>query len=185
MNDESDASNRSEWRTFLRKHGNIAVLFVVAGIMVIIGAVLVYLWFVGDAQSTGLVPSVLGLWTMGHLVTFILNLIFWELILIGIPVLVMAVAGWQWWKRLPAEERMGYRLLRKGSRASRGGGGGSGLLFIVFAIKVYIDGEWNVAMSTWTLDYVVNSFIAILIWVAIICGVPAAIGLVWWIRHNK
>jgi len=61
----------------------------------------------------------------------------------------------------------------------------SPLLFIAFAIKVYVDGNWNSAISTWTLDYVVGSMITILIWIAAVFALPAIIGVVWWTRHKK
>jgi uncharacterized membrane-anchored protein len=184
MSGEARIENSSDWKKFLRKHWSIIALFVVAGILAFIGAIIVFLWFVGDAQSTGLVPSTLGSWTMGNIITFILNLIFWELIFIGIPAIIGAVAGWQWWRRLPAEEKKEYRFSGRGSRTTGGSGGFSLLLFIAFVIKVYIDGNWDVRISTWTLDYVVGSMITILIWIAVIIGIPMAIGLVWWIRHE-
>jgi hypothetical protein len=56
--------------------------------------------------------------------------------------------------------------------------------FILFCIKVYLDGNWNVAISTWTLDYVIGSVILILGLVVIIIGIPAAIGVTWWMRHE-
>ncbi|MDH5495115.1 MAG: hypothetical protein OEY24_05380, partial [Candidatus Bathyarchaeota archaeon] len=94
---ETGSENGSEiWKKFLRKHWNMLVLFVVGAILASIGAILVYLWFVGDAQSTGLVPTTLRLWTMGHLVTFLLRLILWEVLFIGIPVIIAAVAGRLW-----------------------------------------------------------------------------------------
>ncbi len=120
---------------------------------------------------------------MGHMVTFILYALFWELLFIGIPVGIGAVAGWQWWKRLPTEEKKEYHFGKR-SRTTGGGGGVSLLFFIAFCIKVFIDGNWNVAISTWTLDYVVGSMITILIWTAIILGIPMAIGLIWWIHHE-
>ncbi len=38
------------WKKFLRKHWKMLVLFVGAAILAIAGAILVFLWFVGDAQ---------------------------------------------------------------------------------------------------------------------------------------
>ena len=181
---EAGVQNSSEWKKFLRKHWNMVALFVAAVILAFIGAIYVYLWFVGEAQSTGLVPTTLGLWTMGHLVTFILHLIFWELLFIGIPAIIGAVAGWLWWRKLPSEEKKEYHFFGKRSRTTSGGGGISALFFIAFAIKVFIDGNWNVAIATWTLDYVVGSMISILIWSLIIFGIPIAIGGIWWIRHE-
>ena len=67
------------WKKFLRKHWNMLVVFVIGAILVSVGAILVYVWFVGEAQLAGLVPATLSLWTMGHMVTFLLHLILWEI----------------------------------------------------------------------------------------------------------
>jgi hypothetical protein len=184
MTGEVGVKNGSDWKKFLRKHWNMVALFVVAVILAVVGAIYVFLWFVGDAQSTAMVPSTLGLWTMGNLVTFILHLIFWELLFMGVPAIIGAVIGWQWWKRLPDEERQEYHFFGKRSRTTSGGSGVSILFFIAFAIKVYVDGNWNVAISTWTLDYVVYSMLTILVWGLVIFGIPIAIGVIWWIRHE-
>ena len=185
MMEKTGSENGSEaWKQFLRKHWNVLGLFIVAVVLASVGAVYVFLWFVGDAQSTGLVPRTLGLWTMGNLVTFILYAIFWELLLIGVPAIVGAVVGWLWWRNLPSEEKKEYHFFGRRSRATRGGGGISLLFFIAFCIKVYVDGNWNVAIATWTFDYVVYSMLWILIWILVIFGIPAAIGVTWWIRHE-
>ena len=184
MTEEIGIEKRSDWGKFFRKHWKIITVFVGAGILAFIGAVYVFLWFTGNAQSTGIVPSTLGLWTMGHLVSFILHAIFWELLFIGVPAIIAAVVGWQWWKRLPAEEKQEYHLFSKGSRSNRAGGAISPLLFIAFAIKVYVDGNWNAAISSFTLNYVVGSMFTILLWIVAIAVIPAIIGLVWWIRHE-
>jgi hypothetical protein len=171
------------WKPFLRKHWNMIGIFALATILLAGGSVLVFLWLVGNAQSSGLVPSSLGLWTMANLISFILYTIFWELLLIGIPLVVVGVLGWQWWKRLPSEERTEYHFPIR-SRKSRGGGGGSFLFFIVFCIKVYLDGKWNVAIATWNLDYVVGSVVLILLLFAVIFGIPGAIIGIWWLRRE-
>jgi hypothetical protein len=184
MTQEIEDEKRSDWKKFMRKHWNLVAVFVAAGILALIGAIYVFLWFVGNAQSTGLVPATLNIWTMGNVVSFILNAIFWELVLIGIPVAIGAILGWQWWKRLPNEEKKEYDLFGKRSRSSRAEGAISPLLFIAFAIKVYVDGNWNVAIASWTLDYVVSSMITILVWTVVIFAIPATIGVIWWIRHE-
>jgi hypothetical protein len=185
MTQEIEFEKGSGGKKFIRKHWSAVAIFAAAIILAAVGAVYVFLWFVKDAQATSMVPSGLSLWTMGNIVTFILHLLMWELIFIGIPAIVGAVAGWQWWKRLPEEEKREYQFAKR-SHKSRGAQGAiSPLLFIAFAIKVYVDGNWNVAISTWTLDYVVGSMITILIWSAVIFGIPALIGVIWWINHEK
>lgn len=176
----------NEFKEFLKKHWNMLVYWIIAAIFAIIGGILVYLWFVGDAQSTNMVPMTLGQWTMGHMVTFILHLLFWEIVIIGIPVAVAAIVGWLWWKKIPEKERKEYHFFGKRSRAQNGGGGISFLFFIAFCIKVYIDGNWNLAIGSWTLNYVVDSIITILSYSAIIFGIPAIIiGLLWLSREIK
>ena len=176
--------NGSGWKKFLGKHWNIVAIFVAAGVLAFAGAVYVYLWFVGDAQATGLVPATMGLWSMGHLVSFILHAVFWEVLFIGVPAIIGAVAGWQWWRRLPDEEKKEYHFFGKRSRTTRGGGGVSAFFFVAFAIKVYVDGNWNVAIATWTLNYVVYSMLTILAWVLVIAGIPATIALIWWLHRE-
>ncbi len=184
MTEEIRVGEGYDWKTFLRKHWNIVAVFAVAGILAFVGAVYVFVWFVGNAQSTGLVPATLNMWTMNNALMFILHAIFWELVLIGIPVAIGAILGWQWWKRLPDEEKKEHNFSGKRSGSSKAGGAISPLLFIAFAIKVYVDGNWNVAISSWTLDYVVGSMITILIWTVAIFAIPVTIGVIWWIRHE-
>lgn len=183
MTEQIGAVESEDWRKFIREHGLMFALFVVAGILAVAGAVYVFWWFTGDAQASGLVPLTLDLWTMNNVLMFVLHLIFWELVLVGIPVAVGGVLGWQWWKRLPEEERKKHKF-GGGSRSRNAGGAISPLLFVAFAIKVYVDGNWNTAISTWTLDYVVGSMIIILVWIAAIFAIPAIVGFVWWIRHE-
>ncbi len=170
-----------DWTSFMRKHWRAAAMLGLAAALAFIWGVYIFLWFVGNAQSSGLVPGTLGLWTMANLVTFIIYAIFWELLLVGVPIAIVAVLGWQWWKRLPEEERKGQF---GGRKRSASGGGVSLLFFIGFCLKVFIDGKWNVPIASFALDYVVGSMITILVWGVIIFGIPIAIGLILWISRG-
>jgi hypothetical protein len=175
----------ADWRLFIRKHWAAFAVFITAAALAVAGAVYVFVWFTGNIQAVGLVPSSLGLWSMADLVTFILHAIFWELVLIGIPAAVGAIAGWAWWSRLPEEEKRRYRNPNKNHKGRDAGGAISPLLFIAFALKVYIDGNWTKAIASWNLDYVVGSMVTILLWIVAIFAIPAVIGLVVWITRSK
>jgi hypothetical protein len=182
---ETQAPSDSGWKRFIGNHKAAFTAFIVAAVLAAAGAVYVFVWYTGIAQITGLVPSTLNMWSMNNVVWFILHGIFWELVLIGIPAGIGAVAGWLWWKRLPETEKQQYNLSGKGSKGSRAGGAISPLLFIAFAIKVYVDGYWNSAIAGFSLDYVVGSMVTILIWIVAIFAIPAVIVFVWWISRRR
>jgi hypothetical protein len=177
------------WRKFIDKHLQMFILFIVAAVMAIIGVIYVFLWFVGDAQATGLVPTILGEWAMAHVISFLLNLLFWELVIVGIPVgIVIALIYVLWWKQLPAAERKEYRtkhLFGKSSRTRDSGGVFSFFVFIAFLIKIYLDGNWDKAFATWEFDYLISSWITALIWMFVIIGIPMLLGLIWWITSGR
>ena len=168
------------WKKFLKKHWKMFVLFILVAIVAFIGAVYIFLWFVGDAQLTGLVPGTLGLWTMGHFVAFLLHLIAREILFIGIPIIIVVAAIYfLWWKKLPDQERNEYRrghLFGKRSRRTDGEGAITFLINVFFILKVYIDGNWDKPFADWTFDYLVYSCLTAFIWVAIVFGIPILIG---------
>jgi hypothetical protein len=186
MNEIAPDNDSKEWRRFLRRHWQMFVLFVVSAVSAVIGAVYVFLWFAANAQSGSMVPKTLGLWSMAHLLTFMLNLIFWEIVLVGVPVAIASLAGWWWWRRLQYEEKKEYHFFNTPSRSSGGGGVLSLLFWIAFSIRIYLDGNWNIAIATWTLDYFVYTSVWTVIWIMIIFGIPASvIGIIWWITKDR
>ncbi len=176
---------QGDWRRFVGKHKAAFAAFIVAAIAAFAGAVYVFVWYTGIAQTAGIVPSTLNAWSMNNVLFFLLHGVFWELVLIGIPVAIGSIGGWQWWRHLPEEEKQQYHLSGKRSRSSRAGGVISPLLFIAFAIKVYVDGNWNTAIASFSLDYVVGSMVTILLYTVAIFALPATIALAWWIRHER
>ncbi len=185
MTQTTQTSIAADWRLFMRRHWGALAAFIAAAALAVAGAVYVFVWFTGNIQAIGFVPSTLSLWSMSDVVIFMVHAIFWELVLIGIPVAVGAVIGWHWWRRLPETEKRLYRNPNKSHKSRDAGGAISPLLFIAFALKVYLDGNWGQPISTWTVDYVVSSMVTILIWIVTILAIPAAIALVVWLSRAK
>jgi len=173
------------WGLFWGRHRNAVLLFGAGAAILAVWAVLVFLWYVGQAQSNGTVPTTLGLWTMSALVSFLLNLLFWEIALVGIPLIVGLALAWRWWKNLPYEERVEYRFMRKRSRARNGGSGFSLIVFIVFCIKVNMDGRWNMPFGTWSVDYLVSSYLTAIVWILAVIAIPAIIVAIWWFGYGS
>lgn len=185
MVETKSKKNKKVWKKFLRNHWKMLAFFIAVAVVAVIGAVYVFLWFVEDALTTGLIPETLGLWSMGYFVTFIVRLIVWEIIFIGIPLIIVAALAYKlWWKQIPEKESKEYKkanLFGKRSRRTDGEGAFSFFIFIVFCIKVYLDGNWGLHFGEWEFNYLVWSWLWALFWVAIIIGIPILLGGSWWL----
>ncbi len=173
------------WKTFVRRHGKMTLLMAGGIAAAAVAALSVFLWVVADAQATGLVPSGLGEWTVGYVLSFILNAILWELILVASWVIPIAVAAYfLWYKKLPYEERREYEGGPRRSRSAGENGGISFFIGLMWLVIVWIDGRWNLAFRDWTFNDWVYSWIAAGLVVLLIGGIPAMIFVIWSLRRN-
>lgn len=169
------------WKNLFRKHLKMILAIIGVVTYAAIGGILVLLWLVDSGQASGLLPGLIGEWTVGIVITFILHVILWEVLFVVIPVAVAAfVIYWQWYRKLPAEEKLPRRVVTP----ARGGGGFSFLICIVWLIIVWLDGRWNWEFQQWTLDQWVYSWLAAFLWPALIIGIPLVIVITLWIRHE-
>lgn len=149
-----------------------------------IAVLLVFLWVVADAQATGRVPSRLGDWTAGYVLTFALSAILWELLLVASWVIPIAlVAYFLWYKKLPDEERREYEGGSR-RRSAREDGGFSFFIGLVWLVIVWIEGRWNLAFRDWTFNDWVYTWITAGLVGLLIVGVPGAIYIIWSLRRN-
>jgi hypothetical protein len=181
MNEREELLNEEQKR-FLKRHWRMTIVFAIIFAVAIAVAILVFLWFIDTAQTTGLLPSVLGEFTVGYFITFILHMIFWELVLVGSWVLVVVAAIYfLWYKQLPEEEQD----ITREKRGRREEGDAFGFIVAVFwLIIVWIDGRWNLAFESWTLNDWVYTWIAAFLWVLLIFGIPIAIYFFYWISQE-
>ncbi len=173
------------WKGFVRRHWKL-VLAAVGGIAAAaVAALAVFLWVVANTQANGLVPSRLGDWSVGSIITFLLNLLLWELLLVASWVCALGVAAFFiWYKKLPAEERLGMEGRPRRGRAAGGGGGVSFFVALVWLLIVWSDGRWNLALRNWTFNELVYSWIAACLVVLLVAGVPALLYFVWVLRKR-
>lgn len=164
------------WKKFLRRHWRMTLVMIGAAAAAAIVALVVFLWFVADAQATGLVPVALGQWTVGSFFAFVLNLILWELVLVGSWAILAAIAVYAlWYRKLAAEERKEYEGGPRRRRLAGGGGGFSFFVWVMWLIVVWTDGKWDLAFQTWTFDEWVYSWLAAGLWALLIVGIPGMI----------
>lgn len=179
-------SSGQAWKRFVRRHWRLALLAVVGIAATAIAALLVFLWVVASTQAAGLVPSGLGAWTVGNVLTFILNVILWEILLVATWVAAAAAAAYLlWYKKLPAEERKEYRGGSRRGRSAGRNGGFSFFVALVWLVLVWTEGRWNLAFQDWSFNDFVYSWVEAGLVALAIVGVPGSLYVVWSLRRNS
>lgn len=169
-----------EKKKFLLKHWKMAIVMAVNFVGAAIIALFVFLWVVGEAIAVGPYPAGLGEWTIGLIVSFVLNVIFWELLLV-VSWLIPVFAAYYWWfNKQPDAD------IWKPGRGRREGGDAFGFLIgIAWLIMIWIDGRWTQELQTWTFIEWIYSWLTALGWVLIIFGIPAVIIFILWFGYRK
>jgi hypothetical protein len=193
MAEEKNMTQSEAWKGFLKKHWKMALVIIAGIACAFIGAIFVFLWRTIGIDVQAMYPSTLDLWSIGYLVSIVLDLLGWLFLLIVLPVIAAVIVLYLfWWNKFPEEEKRAYMQSSKDASTSkkmkRNGGGGAFnfLITITWLIIVYADGKWNAPFGTWTFLYLVNSVLATLLWDLLIIGIPATIALVvWLVRELK
>lgn len=174
--DTCEALNNKAWKNFFRRHWKATLLMIVGIVLAIAVAIFVFLGVVADAQSTGLVPAMLGEWTVGYSVIFVLTLVFWELVLVGSWVFPIAlITYFVWYKRLPSKERKEYeRNCGKSKNNCM-----SILATLIWLVIVRMGGKWDLAFQSWTFNDWVFSWLAAGLWVLLIFVALGTVFVVW------
>ena len=163
---------------FLKKYWKVSMgLVAMVAIAAIVG-VLVLLWQVNEAT----VPATLGEWSIGIVISFCLNLVFWELLLVGSWISVLIIIFYfQWYSKLPEEDR------RKWSgRGTRENSDAIGLFVgLAWLLILYIDNRWDLTFNSWTFTDWVFSWLIAAFWVFLIGGIVVSIGLIAWFVSEK
>jgi hypothetical protein len=187
METHEDKSGQA-FRKFIRRNTKMALAITIVLTVAAIVAVYVFFKVVADAQVLGIVPTTLGLWSVGTFFAFCITLIIWELIFVAIWLIpVVIVIFILWYRKLPEEERKEYGMSPKRGtdpRRTEGSGFFSFLVTVVWLIIVWITGRWTLTFNAWTFnDFVYTWFIAFL-WILVPCLIGGAIFLIWWLRKE-
>ena len=173
MNREEEKIDEIRLR-FLIKYWKMTIVLAAVVVVAAIVGIFVLLWQVDIA----VVPATLGQWSVGIIITFCLNLIFWELVLVGSWIFILlAVLYFIWYNNLPEEDRKGWagRGKRESSDAI------SFFVGLAWLLMLYIDGRWNLTFDSWTFTDWIYSWLTAGLWVLLIFGIPVTIGVVAWV----
>jgi hypothetical protein len=180
MSQTENKCNDDFWPMFIKRHWKAFIIFVIGCIAALAGAIVVLFWFIETSTIGAMGTATIGEWTIAWLWSFLLYLIFWELVYIGIPAAITFGVGWYvFWKQLSDEDKAEFKERDKKKHHSSSVSSGFGfLLFIAFSIYVYFIGEINTPLGNHSYSYWVYTFFTALGWLLLIAGIPAAIILV-------
>ena len=180
---------KCDWNIVWKKEKKLMTTFIIAGILAIIGFFLVLFCFIETSPLGGEGEWTFNDWTMNYVFGFIILVILWELLFVGIPALIFfGVSGYMWWNNLSAEKKEEYKCLEKDSKTgnlSKGGCGGSFFFFILVCIVIAIDGNWNTRFAELSYSYFFYACMFGLMWLGIIIGSPALIATLIWYRWKE
>ncbi len=166
------------WKTFLIRHWKMFLFMIAATMAAAVVALFVFLGVVADAQTTGLVPVLLGEWTVGICIAFILNVILWELVFVASWAIPLAlILYFVWYKNLPAEERKEYEGPKH--RKSNGDSVISFFAGLIWLAIVWTGGKWDLAFQAWTFNDWVYTWLTAYLWILLIVGIPGTIYVLW------
>jgi cation transport ATPase len=172
------------WKKFLRRHWDMALLMIVGIAIAAIAGLFVFLWVVANAQATGLVPAALGQWTVGIFIIFILNVIFWELVFVGIWAIPAAlIIYFQWYKKLPKKEQQEYEGAKR-KKSKTEDSGFSFFVFLIWLVIVWLGGMWNLALQEWTINNWIFTWLTAILWALLIVGIPGIIYVIWSLKQK-
>lgn len=181
MAENEDLSDEAFWIKKMKEHWKTLVVVIIAGVCALVGWILVLIWFVETSTLGGQGTWTFDQWTLNYVVGFFILITLWELLFVGVPlVLFFGIGGYIWWRRLPEDERLEFKEREKRAKAHRkekygGGGGFSFFMFIAYCIYIAVDGNYHARFGTKTYSYWLYSYILTFIWILIIFGIPVAI----------
>jgi len=179
IGNENNENDDIPW-ALLRKYWKFMAVFVIGGVIALIGGILVFFWYVGTSAVGGQGTWTIDQFTIGNIVRWVIFLILYELAIIVIPTAVIlgGLAYW-WWRNLPQEEKAQFEGGKTTKRSAEGGG--CSLVFaIVFLILIFLHGNWHTPLGALSYSYLVFTWL----WACIITLIPFAIGALIWFSYK-
>ena len=178
MNEE--LSEETYWKEFAKKYWKLIAVAVVVCVILFIVAIVVMIAYINTSDIGGQGTWTFDQWTLNNVVGFIIQIVLWELLLVGLPAGVFfGVGGYLWWSRLPEEDKQEHKAREKQNkhrkRNAGGGGGGSFFMFIAYCIYIATQGRYDTPFGNESYSYWVFAGFYTMLWIFIIFGIPIAI----------
>jgi hypothetical protein len=171
-------SEKEFWKKHIKQHIWTIIVIVIAVACAIVGMILVLFWVMATSPIGAYGTALIGDWSLDWIVGFMWILLGWELLFVGLPLLLFfVVGGIIWWKRLSEEEKALFKAREKKNTAKKTGGSGGGgiVMFIAYIIYMGVQGYYYAPFSSQPYSFWVYSFFYTIMWMLIVLGIPACI----------
>jgi len=180
MENNDEISEKQLWKRIWSEFRIPLLVVILAGICAIIGGLLVLFWFIRITPLGYYGTATIGLWRMNWVVGFMILLILFELLFVGVPAgLFFGLGGYLWWRNLTLEKKQFFKDREKKKthrKQEYGGGGGFGFfMFIFYCIYLAFDSHYNAPFGSEPYTYWVYAWFLTIMWLLIYVGIPAAI----------
>jgi hypothetical protein len=190
-----DASYKVFWRNIVVEYWYFVVLFGLITIGAIIGAILTLNWYIDTSPIGGQGTWTFDQFSMGSAIEWVIFLILWTLIIVGLPVLIVGgiLVAIIWYEIFSLEQREEIKSQiqrdeerkKRLGRTSEGSGAFGFFMFIGMCIYIALDGNWMTEFGNLSFSYFINAWIAVFLWAVVICGIAVVFGLLWFINKYE
>lgn len=176
-------NDKDNIKALICEHKFVFFAAIIAGIIAVIAAGLVVAWFTNTTDIINKGAMTLDQMSMATLLWFALNLILWELLIVGIPTgITFGVGGYLWWNSLDDKQKKKFKDNNDKSNSN----GITFFLFIAYVIYLFIDGNFYTPFGDLPLSYWITSYLWAAVWLGIIAGIPMTIiGILWLVNEKQ
>jgi hypothetical protein len=184
MEKEQKKSDEQFWKEEIKKNWKVLILCVAAIVILSIIAVIVLIWHIQTSPIGNYGTATFDRWSLDWIVGFIIVLILWELLFVGLPAgLIFGLGGYLWWQRLTDDERTKFKEQQSKNKKARGAGGLGLFMFIAYCIYIAIDGNYSAPFGSQPYSYWLYSYLLTIGWLLIIIGIPMAVAGLLYLRY--
>ncbi len=178
-----EKSEEPYWKEFAKKNWKLIAIAIAACVVLFIVALVVIISYINTSPIGGQGTWTVDQWTLNNIVGFIIQIVLWELLLVGLPAGVFfGVGGYIWYTRLSDEEKQDMKAREKANkhrkRNAGGSGGGGFFMFIAYCIYLAGQGKYDTPFGNESYSYWVFAMFYTLMWIFIIIGIPVVIILI-------
>ena len=175
-----EKSKETYWKEFAKKNWKLIAVAFAACVILFIVALVVIIAYINASPIGGMGTWTLNDWTLNYIVGFMIQIILWELLFVGLPAgILFGVGGYLWWSRLSEEDKQEHKAREKKNkhrkRNAGGSGGGSFFMFIAYCIYIATQGKYDTPFGNESYSYWVFAGFYTFMWLLIIFGIPIAV----------